>query len=100
MNASVEEIAGKYIATLDGELDTAAASEVEEILKPLYSAPNPDIVIDCSRLQYIASSGLRILLSILKSAKANGGKVVLRNVNEDIKSVFKMTGFVNIFDFE
>ena len=59
-----------------------------------------DIILDCSQLEYIASSGLRILISILKGAKANGSKVVLRNVNDDILSVFKLTGFINLFEFE
>ena len=51
-------------------------------------------------MEYIASSGLRILISILKGAKAGGSKVVLKNMNDDIKSVFKLTGFINIFEVE
>ena len=81
-------------------MDTAAAMEVEEILKPLYQSNGKDVIIDCTNLEYIASSGLRILLSILKDAKASGSRVVLRNVNEDIKNVFSLTGFINIFEFE
>ena len=100
MNASVEEIDGKYVATLEGEMDTAAAMEAEDVLKPLYQSDGKDVVIDCTGLEYIASSGLRILLSILKSAKATGSKVVMRGVNDDIKNVFKLTGFINIFEFE
>ncbi len=100
MNAKIEEIEGKYIATLEGEMDTAAAVEVEEILMPLYAADGKDVIIDCKGLEYIASSGLRILLSILKGAKATGSRVVLRSVNGDIKNVFKLTGFINIFEFE
>lgn len=100
MNASVEEIDGKYVATLEGEMDTAAAMEAEDVLKPLYQSDGKDVVIDCTGLEYIASSGLRILLSILKSAKATGSKVLMRGVNDDIKNVFKLTGFINIFEFE
>jgi anti-anti-sigma factor len=100
MNVKVEEIDGKYVATLEGEMDTAAATEVEELLKPLYESNGKDVIIECKGLEYIASSGLRILLSILKGAKAVGSKVVLRNVNEDIKNVFQLTGFINIFEFE
>ena len=100
MNAKLEEIDGKYVATLAGELDTAAAVEVEEILKPLYTSDGKDVIIDCKNLEYIASSGLRILLSILKGAKASGSKVVMRGVNDDIKNVFKLTGFISIFEFE
>ena len=88
------------IATLDGEMDTAAAMEAEQILSPLYKSNGKDVIIECEKLEYIASSGLRILLSILKGAKLNGSRVVLRHVNEDIKNVFSLTGFINIFDFE
>lgn len=100
MNAKIEELDGKLVATLVGEMDTAAAVEVENILKPLYTTGGKDVMIDCTDLEYIASSGLRILLSILKGAKAAGSRVVLRHVNEDIKNVFKLTGFINIFEFE
>ena len=100
MNAKIEEQDGKLIATLAGEMDTAAAVEAEETLKPLQATNGKDVYIDCAELEYIASSGLRILLAILKSAKANGSRVVLRHVNDDIKNVFKLTGFINIFEFE
>ena len=100
MKTSIEQLEDKYLVTLEGELDTAAAAEVEKTLQPLYTTNGKDVVIECEGLDYIASSGLRILISILKGAKAGGSKVVLRNMNEDIKSVFKLTGFINIFEVE
>ena len=100
MNVKVEEVNGTYVATLQGEMDTAAALEVEETLKPLFATGGKDVIIDCKELEYIASSGLRILLNILKGSKATGSRVVMRNVNSDIKNVFKMTGLLGIFDFE
>jgi anti-anti-sigma factor len=100
MNAKIEERDGKFIATLQGEMDTAAAVEVETVLKPLYTSNGKDVIIDCKDLEYIASSGLRILLGILKGAKASGSKVTLRDVNDDIKSVLQLTGFISIFEFE
>jgi anti-anti-sigma factor len=100
MNTKIEEIDGKYVATLEGEMDTAAALETEETLKPLYTSEGKDVIIDCTGLEYIASSGLRILLGILKGAKASGSRVIMRGVNDDIKNVFKLTGFISIFEFE
>lgn len=100
MNTKIQEIDGKYVATLEGEMDTTAAMEAEKVLKPLYQSNGKDVIIECAGLEYIASSGLRILLSILKGAKASGSKVIMRHVNDDIKTVFKLTGFINIFDFE
>ncbi len=100
MKTTILEQDNRIVAILDGELDTAAAQEVENALQPLFKADGRDILFDCSKLEYIASSGLRIMLSILKIAKANGSKVILKDVNDDIKSVFKMTGFISLFDFE
>lgn len=100
MKTTVKEQEGKIVATLEGEMDTAAAMEAEEILKPLYKTDGREVIIECGKLEYIASSGLRILLSILKGAKSNGSRVVLKNVNDDIKNVFKLTGFISIFEFE
>ena len=100
MKTFVEERDGKFFVTLDGEMDTPAAVEVEQILKPLYTAEGKDVIIDCKGLEYIASSGLRILLGILKGAKTGGSRVLLQGVNEDIMSVFKLTGFSDIFEFE
>lgn len=100
MVTKIEEIDGKYIATLEGEMDTAAAEEAEQVLRPLYNSGGKDVVIECSGLDYIASSGLRILILILKGAKANGSKVTLKHVNDDIMNVFKLTGFTTLFEFE
>ena len=100
MKTTIEQLEDRYLVTLEGELDTAAAADVEKTLQPLYTTNGKDVIIDCEGLEYIASSGLRILISILKGAKAGGSKVVLKNMNEDIKSVFKLTGFINIFEVE
>ena len=100
MKTTIQQSEDKYLITLEGEMDTAAAVEVEKQLQPLYNTDGQDVIIDCSKLEYIASSGLRILISILKGAKAGGSRVVLKDVNDDIKTVFKLTGFINIFDFE
>lgn len=100
MKTTIDKQEARYLVTLEGEFDTAAAAEAEQTLAPLYHTAGTDVVIDCSKLEYIASSGLRILISILKGAKAGGSKVKLLGMNEDIKSVFRLTGFINIFDVE
>lgn len=98
MNTTIIEKDGKYTVTLEGELDTAHALEFEEAMKPLHDVTDKEIIIECTELEYIASSGLRILLGLLKNAKARGNKVVLKNLNDEIKDVFKMTGFIDLFD--
>lgn len=100
MKTTINEQNDRIIVVLEGELDTAAAQETEQTLQPLMDNNGRDILFDCAQLDYIASSGLRILISILKSARANGHKVVLKDVNDEIKNVFKLTGFISLFDFE
>ncbi len=100
MTTTIQEFEDRIVATLSGELDTAAAPETEQALQPLLNVAGKTIVIDCTSLEYISSSGLRILLGILKKAQANGSRVVLKNVNEVIKDVLDLTGFISIFEFE
>ena len=100
MKTTVQELDGRLVAVLAGELDTAAAAETEAALKPLFESTGKDLVLDCSNLEYIASSGIRILVNLLKTAKAKGDQVVLKNVNEVIRDVLELTGFVSYFDFE
>ena len=77
MIAKIEEFDDKWHATLEGEMDTAAALEAQKVLKPLYNGGGKNVLIECGKLEYIASSGLRILLGILKSAIATGSTVTL-----------------------
>lgn len=99
MKTTLEKRDGKMVATLIGELDTAAAIDVEKALQPLYESKGVDVVIDCEKLEYIASSGLRILMRILKKTKAGGSKVTLLNVNDEVRTVFELTGLISLFDF-
>lgn len=101
MKTTIQELDGMTIVTMIGSLDTASAIETEQTLRPITAREEgKDITIECQELEYIASSGLRILLDVLKKTKAKGKRVILRNVNEDIKNVFKITGFINLFEFE
>ena len=100
MKITITETDGKMVAALSGELDTAAAVEMEAALQPLFDSNGKDVILDCTDLEYIASSGLRILLNLLKKVNAGGSRIVLKNVNEVIRDVFEITGFVSLFEFE
>ncbi len=100
MITTIKETDERFVATLSGELDTAAAQETEVALMPLLDSKGKEIVLDCAELEYISSSGLRVLLSILKQAQTVGSRVVLKNVNEVIRDVLEISGFITIFDIE
>ena len=100
MKTEIVENGNQVIAKFSGRLDTAAAVQTAEDVKPLLEAENKEIILDCTELEYISSSGLRIFLSVRKEAAAHGSKVIVRNINADIRQVFMMTGFISLFVIE
>lgn len=100
MKTTFREENGNYVVTLEGRLDTEAAERTSQELAVLNDCTGHNIIIDCSKLEYISSSGLRILLSIRKNAGTKGSKVTLTHVNNDIKKVFQMTGFLSLFEIQ
>ncbi len=85
-------------ATVSGRLDTPAAVKAQQEIAPLLENADKTITLDCTSLEYISSSGLRLFLTIRKEAAAKGGKVIIENINDEIKKVFMMTGFFNLFE--
>ena len=85
-------------ATVSGRLDTPAAVKAQQEIIPLLENADKAITLDCKDLEYISSSGLRLFLTIRKESSAKGGSIIIENINEDIRKVFMMTGFFNLFD--
>ncbi len=85
---------------LIGRMDTPAAMEAATELESLKEDASGTIVMDCSELTYISSSGLRVFLSLRKAAAVKGGKVIVKSISDDIRQVFMMTGFLNLFQVE
>jgi len=83
---------------LEGRLDTMTAPELEaELNQSLGSVES--LTLDFSKLEYISSAGLRVLLSAHKVMSAKGGMKVT-NVNEIVQEVFEVTGFADILNIE
>ena len=100
MEVSIIDKGNTLTAQLVGRLDTAVSQEVATQLQPLVDNAEKTLVLDCKGLDYISSSGLRIFLTIRKAATAKGGKVIVRDINNEIRQVFMMTGFLNLFEIQ
>jgi len=100
MNIEIKEQNGGYTAILNGRLDTPAAVKAQQDIAPLMENADKELTIDCTDLEYISSSGLRLFLTLRKETSAKGGKVIIKNINDEIKKVFMMTGFFNLFDIQ
>ena len=81
---------------LDGRLDTITAPEFESFIGKNYDGEDT-LIIDCEKLAYISSAGLRVLLIAQKKSK---GKMKLTKVCELVMEVIEMTGFADILVIE
>jgi anti-anti-sigma factor len=100
MKTTIQEQDGNVVAYLSGSLDTAAAAETEKAMNPLSEVEGKDIIIDCAELEYISSAGLRIFLGILQKQEEKGGHVYIQNITDNVRAIFAITGFTNIFEFK
>lgn len=98
MDITITEEDSQLIAAFDGRLDTVAAQKISETIEPLMQNADKTLILDCEKMPFISSSGLRIFIKIRKETVAKGGKMYLRKVNNDVKQVFKMTKLDEVFE--
>jgi anti-sigma B factor antagonist len=96
MKIDLTKNGGILNVALDGRLDTTTAPELEKLLCE-NCADCTALVLDCEKLVYISSAGLRVLLA---NQKKMNGSMKLVNVCELVMEVFEMTGFTDILTIE
>lgn len=87
----VLKVSGQLTSTTSPALETA----INEVLET-----ESNLVLDFAELNFLASSGLRVILSTQKKINVKDGALVIRNVNKVVMEVFEMTGlrdFLNVF---
>ena len=85
--------------SLSGRLDTLAAHKLEQKVKQVADGKT-DIILDFKGLDYISSSGLHVLLQLYKTMSIKKRKLVIKNMNEPVREVFEMTGFISLIPSE
>ena len=98
MQITIQKNGQEAIVLLSGELDTTATTEQSEDLQQVLDLADKNMVVDCSRLEYISSAGLRFFMQLKRESEAHGGSVRIENMNEDVAEIFRMSGFQNIFE--
>ena len=81
-------------------IDTINAVNFENEISPFLSESGLKIIFDCTNLDYISSSGLRVILKAQKLVSARKGEMKLIGVKPTIKKVFDMTGFTRFLTIE
>lgn len=95
---SVQE--GRLVVALEGDFDNVASMQAERDLSPVFEQTDCDVVIDSTQLNYISSSGLRILLRIYKHTRGCGHKAILKGLTPGVKEVLQLSGFMSLFVLE
>ena len=82
----------------EGRVDTATAPELESVVKSSIDQAD-SVVFDFSKVDYVSSAGLRVLLSANKAMSRSGkGPVTITNANDIVKEVFEVTGFSDVLN--
>ena len=96
VNKTIEN--GKATLTIEGRLDTVTAPELEKTMQEILPGVK-ELVLDFEKLDYISSTGLRILLSAQKTMNGQGSMKVC-HVNDTVMEIFEVTGFSDILTIE
>jgi len=83
------------VIELTGRLDTITSTELADAVAKETITENL-IIIDFKNLEYISSAGLRVLLALKKQFSEENKEFEIHNLNDVIKEVFNVTGFINI----
>ena len=98
MIISTENEENIVIVTLNGRLDTLHFPAVDKELTSLIDNQEKALVLDCQHLDYVSSSGLRVLLKALKQMEAAKGRLTLCHLQPQISQIFKISGFDHLFE--
>jgi len=81
-----------------GRLDTATAQEFEKKVLAVIENAEQSFIMDCDGMEYISSSGLRIMLMMLKKIKNAQGNLVLYRLQDNVSEVFRICNFTSLFN--
>ncbi|MCW5977683.1 MAG: STAS domain-containing protein [Bryobacteraceae bacterium] len=93
-DASIDSVA---VLSLDGRLDSRTAPALKSALEEHWRRQRYRAVLDCSRLEYVSSAGLQVLLIAGKIAASHGGQLAFSGLGAFLGDVFAMTQFHQIF---
>ena len=89
---------GHYLIELIGDLDIYNNKKFKEKLADIYEDLDKDIVVDCSKLEYIDSTGLGSFISLVKLTRDEEKEITVKNLKKNIKKVFKITDLDKLFN--
>jgi anti-anti-sigma factor len=96
IDVAEEREANALVLIPAGRIDSGNARAFESIVTERIGAGEHRLIVDFSRLDFISSSGLRVLLIAAKTLKIHKGSIALCSMKDHIKEVFQISGFDRI----
>src|SRR3954452_20236906 len=96
MDISVRAVQGVTVVELAGELTGKTAPETQRRILEQAQA-GCQMILDMSRVPYMSSAGLRLLLVVYRTVSGKGGRALLVGLSEDLKNTMALTGFLDFF---
>jgi anti-anti-sigma factor len=97
MNIKKEKIENFIILNIKGRVDTIHSVELEAEVNQMFESGEKHVIFNCSKMNYISSSGLRVFLIAQKKVISLKGTLYLCNLQPAIMEIFKISGFSNLF---
>ena len=100
MEAQFDKPGSSLSIKVTGRLDTLASRDFMTQVTEQLDNGIRDVTIDCSGLEYISSSGLRVLMTIYKRTTPIGGTLTLKDLTSQVGEVLNITGMATLFNIE
>lgn len=95
ISASAEQI----IVGLTGDVDASVSEQFDSVIQDCYLANKTDIVLDCSALDFIDSTILGAIVKLFKQLKADGHRLVIKDLKPRIKKLFEICALDSVLEF-
>jgi len=96
MNLTTRTSGDVTIVGFEGKLDTNTCTNAEGHLKKTLDDGSKKLLIDLTKLDFVSSAGLRVLLSMAKRLESDGGALRICGLNETVSEIFEISGFDTI----
>ncbi len=97
MKIEVTRQPGRMVIACEGSIDGKTAPELQTAIAPLF-AETSVIVLDLSKVSYMSSAGLRVLLLVQRQLTTKKGRAILVGLNDNVAETMRITGFLQFFE--
>lgn len=92
LSLDVKKVGAASIVFLSGDIDASSIRDFQSTVEPLCGCERPQVILDCTALSYVNSTGLGALFTLSRMCRTNGGKLVMYGVRPKIRNVITVLG--------